>query len=373
MGIWRFAKHLPDIPPPCRITLGEGDTPLVRSRRIGPSLGLEQLYFKLESCNPTGSFKDRFAVMAASDMAARKATLCLATSSGNTGSALAAACAVAGIPCCIAVVDGAPHTKLRNMQVFGARIFSVRGFGHDPGITAAVMERLRLLCQQRRAVLQISNYLYSPIGMVGCETLAYELAEEMDGHIDHVFTQAGAGAMTVSVTRGFRRLLDRGELSAGPAVHCVQPEGNNTIAGPLREGRDQAQEVVCTTRISGLQVPNVIGGHEAIPACRASGGTGYLLSDDDIYAAQRRLAREEGIFAEPAGAAALAGVIRAAQSGEVRRDQRIVCIVSGVGFKDEKSLDAQVQGATCPCLPAPEAIDDYLSSPNERLQFRPNE
>jgi threonine synthase len=363
MSIWRFAEHLPDIPPRHRITLGEGNTPLVRSRRIGADLGLDQLYFKLENCNPTGSFKDRFAVMAASDMAARGATLCLATSSGNTGSALAAACAVAGIPCYIAVVDGAPLNKVRNMQVYGAQTYSVRGFGRDAAITDEVMEHLNWLCDQRGAALQISSYVYSPIGMAGCETLAYELAEQMEGRLDHVFTQAGAGGMTLAIAKGFNRLVTSEALKRSPAVHCVQPEGNNTIAGPLREGRLRAQEVSCTTNISGLQVPNVIGGHEVIPACRATGGTGHLVSDEQVFMAQRRLAREEGIFAEPAGATALAGIIAAVRAGELRGSIRVACTVTGIGFKDEKAFLTMVGEAPCPCLDMPGAIDAYVASP----------
>src|ERR1700732_1726048 len=114
MSIWRHAEYLPKIESRHRITLGEADTPLLHSRRIGPALGLQHLYFKLENCNPTGSFKDRFAILEASDMTAKGRKLCLATSSGNTGSALAAACAVAGIACYVAVVEGAPQNKLRN-------------------------------------------------------------------------------------------------------------------------------------------------------------------------------------------------------------------------------------------------------------------
>lgn len=360
MSIWKYADALPDLPAEARITLGEGQTPLVHSRRLGPSLGLDGLYFKLENCNPTGSYKDRFAAMAVSDMVARGATLCLATSSGNAGSALSAACAVAGIDCFIAVVDGAPLNKLRNMQVYGATIYSVREFGIDPQITADVMFRLRRLCEERGADLQITNYLLCPVGMTGCETIAYELAEELDGRVDHVFTQSGAGGMTLAVARGFARLVEQGQVAKSAAVHSVQPEGNNTIAGPLRDGLDAAQEVHCTTKVSGLQVPNVLDGNEVIAACRACGGNGHLVTDDDVYRAQARLAREEGIFAEPAGAVAAAGVIRAAEQGEIRAGETIVCTVTGIGFKDEPSLLKMVEGAEYPTLGTPADIDSFL-------------
>lgn len=360
MSIWRYAEHLPEVAPAHRITLGEGQTPLVPSRRIGPSVGLEGLHFKLDNCNPTGSFKDRFAVMAVSEMRARGAKFCLATSSGNTGSALSAACAVAGLACYIAVVEGAPTNKLRNMQVYGARIYTVRGFGRDPQVSAAVMERLRRLCQERQGGLQISCYALSPIGMAGCETIAYELAEQLDGTVDHVFTQAGGGGMTLAVARGFRRLHGRGGVSREPASHCVQPVGNDTIAGPLRRGEERAQEVTCTTAVSGLQVPNVLDGDEVIRVCRATGGNGHPVTDEEIFEAQRRLAREEGILTEPAGATALAGVLSAARRGELRRHERVVCTITGIGFKDEKSLAAMTAEAGCPCLDAPEAIDRFV-------------
>ena len=360
MSIWRHAEYLPKIEARHRITLGEAGTPLLHSRRIGPALGLAHLYFKLEYCNPTGSFKDRFAVVAASDMAARGRKLCLATSSGNTGSALAAACAVAGIRSYVAVVEGAPQNKLRNMQVYGASIYTVRGFGRDAAVTASVMDRLRVLCEKRGAALQISAYRHSPVGMTGCETIAYELHDELAGRVDHVFTQAGGGGMSWAIFRGFQRLVESRRARRVPAVHCVQPVGNDTIAGPLRRKDEKAREVVCTTKVSGLQVPNVIDGDEVIAACRSCGGNGYPVSDELIFETQRRLAREEGVFTEPAGATSVAGLVDAARRGEVHEQDRIVCTVTGIGFKDENSLAAMVRETSCPCLDQPAALDDFL-------------
>ena len=112
-GIWKWADRINAPPEKYRITLGEGNTPLVRSRRIGPELGLTNLYFKLESANPTGSYKDRFAVSAVSHLLSHRKKRCLATSSGNTGASLAAACAVAAIPCHLAIVETAPAGKLK--------------------------------------------------------------------------------------------------------------------------------------------------------------------------------------------------------------------------------------------------------------------
>jgi threonine synthase len=333
-----------------RISLGEGNTPLLRSRHIGPRAGLPNLYLKLETSNPTGSFKDRFAAAAISHMLAHGQTRCIATSSGNTGSALAAYCAAASIACHIAIVETAPPAKLRQMMAYGAHIFRIRQFGLDADVTDRAFAALRQFGSQAGSALQISSYTHSPAGMKGVEPLSSELHQQLAGAVDHVFCPAGGGGLCVSVARGFAWLNEQGERPVSPAVHCVQPAGNDTIAGPLRRGDERARNVDCTTRISGLQVASVVDGHLAIDACRASGGTGHLVTDEQVWQAQRLLARDEGIFCEPAGAAALAGALLAAADGTIRTDARVVCLVTGSGFKDEDSITRMLDGVDCPLI-----------------------
>jgi len=334
-GIWKWADRLGNVPDAShRITLGEGGTPLIRSRRIGPDMGLTKLYFKLESCNPTGSYKDRFAAAAVSHLLARGTARCLATSSGNTGAALAAACAVAGIPLHLAIVEPAPDDKLRQMLAYGALLKRIRGFGLDPNTTAETFARLQLLGSHPGWSLEVSAYSVSPHGMRGVETIAHELDEELNSRIDHVFLPSGGGGLCLALARGFDH------CQASPAIHCVQPEGNNTIAGPLREGHDHGRRAdPCTTKISGLQVPNLLDANQVIAACRASGGNGHLVTDAAIYELQQRLAREEGIFSEPAGAVALAGALEALSRGEIDGEAVVVCPITGSGFKDAASIN----------------------------------
>lgn len=334
MSIWRFADRFSTTPVAARLSLGEGNTPLVRSRKIGTSVGLANLWFKLEGCNPSGSYKDRFAAAAISDMVANGKTRCLATSSGNTGAALAAYCAAAGLACEIAAVDSAPVDKLKQMSAYGAEVYRVRGFGSDPATTAATFDRIRDRAARSDTELQISAYAYSPVGMAGVQTIGYELLEATSGALDHVFVPAGGGGLTLAVAQGV--------TGEAVAVHCVQPEGNNTIAGPLRSGSDRATACRCSTKISGLQVASVIDGDAVIAACRASGGTGQLVDDETVWSLQRRLAREEGIFCEPAGAVALAGAIKAVMAGEIDGRSCVVTLVTGVGFKDAASVDKLV-------------------------------
>ncbi len=350
MSIWKYADLITAVPVEHRVSLGEGNTPLVRSRRIGPAEGLANLYFKLETGNPAGSFKDRFGAAAVSSMLARGKTRCIATSSGNTGAALSAYCAAAGLECWIAIVETAPESKLRQMMAYGARIFRIRGFGLDPEVSERTFRQLERIGGRDDSAVQISAYHFSPHGMSGVQSLAYELAEQADVPPQHVFAPAGGGGLCVALARGFAQLVERGAIPRSPAVEVVQPEGNDTIATPLRRGDSQAQTVTATTRISGLQVPNIVDGHAALTECRATGGSGHAVPDDFIWETQRRLAREEGIFTEPAGATALAGALQAVREGRIAADARIVCLVTGTGFKDEASIGRMLSGAEAPML-----------------------
>lgn len=347
MSIWRWAEYLDPVPECARVTLGEGNTPLVRSRRIGPAAGLRNLYLKLDFATPTGSYKDRFAAAAVSHMVAAGQTRCVATSSGNTGSALAAYCAAAGVECHIAIVETAPDGKLQQMLAYGAKLYRVRGFGLDPTVSGAVMETVRRAGAQYGSAAQVSAYAYSPFGMSGVKTIAYELAEQLGSGIGHVFCPAGGGGMVVAVARGFADFVQAGKLARGPRVEVVQPAGNDTFATPLREGTEP-RAVTCTTKVSGLQVPTVIDGPLAIELARESGGTGHVVTDEEVWDTQQRLAREEGIFCEPAAATALAGALKAAREKRLDPDAPVVCVVTGSGFKDPPSVQRMLQGTACP-------------------------
>ena len=357
MSIWRWADYFSQTPEAHRITLGEGDTPLLRSRKFGPSRGMENLWFKMESMNPTGSYKDRFGAAAISHMLASGKRRSIGTSSGNTGAAVAAYCATAQIDCQIAIVEKAPTGKLKQMLAYGARLYRVRGMGTD---AKASSDSMKILCEkadQPDAQLQISAFRFCRPGMVGVKTISYELHEQAGNAIDHVFVQAGGGGLTLAVADGFGDLVERGLRGRSPAVHCVQPAGNDTMAGPLREGLSEGRDCQCTSDVSGLQVANVIDANEVIPACRATGGTGHLVTDDAVWTAQKALAEEEGIFCEPAGATALAGAVDAMQREEIQPGDDVVCLITGIGFKDDAAIDRMNAERECPVID-PEELNE---------------
>lgn len=334
-GIWTYKEFWHPGEPGEMITMGEGHTPLIPAGNIGLKYGLENLYFKLETTNPSGSYKDRFAAAAVSHLVQKNAEICLATSSGNTGSALAAYCARAGIPCVVVIVDGTPPGKLEQMQIYGAHTLMVKGFGLDEQITSSVFEQLKSLSAELHTAVQISAYAYSPEGMSGVETISLELAEQISGSDIHVFSPSGGGGLALAIGEGFLKWKKHHPNYNLPFLHCVQPEGNNTIAGPLRQGKEKGVSVPqSSTKVSGLQVPGIIDGDETLTMCRNLGGMGYLVPDDLVFQLQAELASKEGIYCEPAGAVAFAGAIQARENNEINKEDRVVCMVTGHGFKD---------------------------------------
>lgn len=322
------------------MTLGEGNTPLIRSRRLGPTMGLSNLYFKLETMNPSGSYKDRFAAASISDLLQRGIKFCIGTSSGNTGAALSAYSAAAEIKCLLAIVNGSLPGKLQQMLLYGAETIEIMDFGKDAQVTSEVMAGLNMLAESLGTIVQISAYKFSPLGMAGVETIAYEIAEELFNQEGNVFVPAGGGGLILSLIRGFKTWKDHNSKFNIPRVNCVQPLGNNTISGALREKAAKARMIPkSNTAISGLQVPNIIDGDAVIAAYQNIDGSGYVVTDESIYECQKQLAKAEGIFCEPAGATALAGLIEALKYDEIDTRKPVVCLVTGHGFKDQATVN----------------------------------
>jgi threonine synthase len=339
-SIWKYQQLLSTLSSDHRILLGEGQTPLIKSKFIGRKLGIPELYFKLENLNPSGSYKDRFAAMFVSILQSRSIPVCLATSSGNTGAALAAYCAAANIKCILAIVDGAPLAKVKQMQLYGASTYMIKDFGKNMNVTKEVFDFLESMASSMDIPLPISAYHYCPEGMEAVQTIAYEILEEMDSSVDHIFSPAGGGGLTLAIARGVHIYSSKNLLSGIPKVNCVQPEGNDTIASALRNKAGKATAVpFSATGISGLQVPNVLDGDAVIQECMRLDGNGYVVQDERVFEYQRILALHEGIFCEPAGAAALAGLAVAVENGEVKSNERVACLITGSGFKDMSSID----------------------------------
>jgi threonine synthase len=332
-------------------TLGEGNTPLLESASIGPRLDVH-LLFKLELCNPTGSYKDRFVAAQMAEFLSRGIHSCVATSSGNTGASLAAFSARCDVRCTILVNEFAPTNKVLQMLAYGAKVFRVREFVISSEVTDRVYSRLREISGENHVPIVVSAYRYCPKGMQGVEAIADELLAEAPAKIDHVFVPVGGGGLFCAICRGFRRVTPR-----SPMVHAVQPEGCPTVVSAFQEGRNHVTPVTSTTRVSGLAVPFDIDASLALTHLRENGGRGIPVTDEEIYMAQKRMLTEEGIWCEPAGATALAGCIRACENGWVRPGSTVACLVTGHGFKDPDSLRTFTRKTEAPLIQETEVTD----------------
>ena len=315
-------------------SMGEGHTPLVPSLSIGPSMGLKKLFFKLETCNPTGSYKDRFIAAQMTHLLERGVRACIATSSGNSGSSLASYCARYGVACAIVVGQQTPEGKLAQMRAHGVRLFLVKDFIVSPTVTDNVLQCLQEISTERNLAMVVSAFRYCPEGMRGVQTISAELRQQCGGGPDHVFVPIGGGGMFVALCRGFDETPGRRTL-----VHAVQPRGCPTVVEAFEQGTDEISPVESTTRISGLAVPFDIDAGLALKHLRENGGHAFGVEDEEVYEAQAMMLAREGIYCEPAGAAALAGLRRAVTQEMIRPEETVVCPVTGHGFKDPGSID----------------------------------
>jgi threonine synthase len=317
-----------------RITLGEGSTPLVRSSRIGPSIGLHQLYFKYEGLNPSGSFKDRGMALATAKALEAGAKTLLCASTGNTSASASAYAARCGLRAVVVVpAGGIAAGKLAQALAYGATVLPVKG------TFDAALKLVRQVADQPGVVLVNS---VNPDRIEGQKTAAFEIVEQLREVPAELFIPVGNGGNITAYWRGFSELA-RTHGSSRPQMHGAQAEG----AAPLVRGKPVARPRTVATAI---RIGNPASWESAIAARDESGGSIEAVSDGEIMAAHRRLAREEGLLVEPASAAGVALLLARAREGNVRRDQPIVCVLTGHGLKDPEAL---TRGLTMPAAVAP--------------------
>ncbi len=332
-GIDRYRAVLPvSVPVP---DLGEGDTPLLRSRCVGPALGLQQLYFKNEGLNPSGAFKDRAGAMVAALALEAGAAGVLTASSGNASSAISAYCAAARLRCVILMEPGNPPAKIRQTLATGAHVVAVDGiFAHGPDALADLL--FGVAAQTNDHVNDYVGFVWAPVNpyiLEGIKTISYEIAARLPGSPDALIGPVGGGDMFAAQWRGYVELQRAGVIDRLPRMVAVQSVNAPPLLQAYRERLDHVPTLpYARSTISGINVP--FTGDHALAAIRESGGLVVGVKDEDVLTMQARLATEEGIWVEPAGAAAVAALPVLVARGEIRPDERIVCILSGAGFKD---------------------------------------
>lgn len=315
--------------------LGEGNTPCIASRLYG-----EDLWFKLESSNPTGSYKDRFAAPAIQSLASTSPPLVIATSSGNTGASLAAYSARFNVPLAVVAGASAPAAKLTQIRAHGATVIPILRFTEDPALTAEVMRAIEDYARRSGAAMIVSAFKYCPGPMEGVSNIALEL---MPHEPHHVFVPVGGGGLYTAVARGFQN-----QSRPNIKVHAIQPSGGATVAAAWQAKKYTALPMPGQTSISGLSVPLDLDATTALQLLYQCGAAGIAVSDESIYSAQKLLLTQEGIAAEPAGATAFAGYLEAKSQGLLQPGQKSICLVTGHGWKDAKSLESAAHPAQSP-------------------------
>lgn len=332
-GMWRFGAHLQVCGPQDVVSLGEGDTPIIDA--AGTTLrGLEglEVFLKAEHQNPTGSFKDRIASTAASIVRSRGLGGAVGTSSGNGGAAMAAYGSRAGFAVVLFTVSGIVDGKLQQILALGGRTRIVTSLGQDGVPTGQVARTIAEVAERVGWLAFLTGANFAPESMRGAETIADELLEQAPD-ADVVYVPVGGGGLLASIWRGYRRMRDAEDC---PRIVGVQPAGCRTLARAV-SGDPSPLAGSVTTTISGLQVP-LLFDDGAITAVVQSGGHVTEISDEEAWCAQRILAREEGVFVEPAGATALAGLLQDVRNGRIDRRTRAVVITTGAGHKDQAAV-----------------------------------
>jgi threonine synthase len=322
---------------------------LVRSRKIAKRLNVGELYFKLEGANPTGSYKDRIAAIGVSWALANHRPACIGTTSGNAGAAYAAYAAVADLPYHLFVLEHMAEAKLAQVLAYGAAVRKVKGFGTYSEVGDRVFAHILNEVRDKNWESTITAFRCNPYAMEGVKTIAFELAEQLGGPPTAVYSPVGGAGLYVGIWRGFDDLHRLGAIAHKPHMTAVQSAGCSNVVRAYQAGERVPAPGDSTSLISGLQVPNPPDGSVALDIMARGEGSAIAVADEEIWEAQRMLAEEEGIFCEPAAATALAGLIRASREG-AQRAERVVCIVSGTGFKDGKRLLEMVAHKTVPLL-----------------------
>ena len=306
----------PDTP---RVTLGEGGTPLLRSLVIEAELGLGALYFKLEASNPTGSFKDRGMVLAAAKAVEEGAESLICASTGNTSASMAAYAARYGLRAYVVVPSGRVAAgKLAQAIAYGAGIVAVDGSFDD------ALRVVRELAGQHPVALMNS---VNPHRIQGQKTAAFEIVDDLGDAPDLLCIPVGNAGNITAYWGGFVEYYRLERSARLPRMWGFQAEG----AAPLVHGEPVAEPETIATAI---RIGNPASWRGAIAARDDSGGMIAAVSDDEILDAYRRLARDEGVFAEPASAASVAGLIKQAHAGADLAGLTAVCVITGSGLKD---------------------------------------
>lgn len=351
-SIWRYRDLLPASVAHA-VDLGAGFTPLVQADNLAKKLGLDRLYVKNDTVNPTASFKDR--VVSVASARARefgfKALACAST--GNLANSVAAHAAKAGLPSYIFVPADLEEAKILTTGVYGATLVAVEG-NYDA---------VNRLCSEVSAEYPWAfvNINIRPFYAEGSKTLAFETAEQLGWRLpDHVVVPVASGSLLTKVRKGFRELIDLGLVEEKEVkVSGAQATGCSPVATAVKFGSSDVFPVKPKTIAKSLAIGNPADGYYAVRAIVESRGWAEDVSDEEIVDGIKMLAETEGIFAETAGGVTVAALKKLVDTGKIKSDEEVVVYVTGHGLK---TTDAVAAEALKKLIKIPASLDDFRRS-----------
>jgi threonine synthase len=352
--IWRYRPLLPvgassPVPP-----LQVGWTPLYRALRLGEQLGMPNLYVKDDGRNPTASFKDRASAVGVAKAMELGRDIVAAASTGNAASSLAGLSASVGIRNVIFVPETAPQAKVAQLLVFGAKVLAVRG-SYDDAFDLCLAASKEYGWYNR-------NTAYNPYLSEGKKTAALEICEQLGWDApDRIFVPVGDGCIIGGLGKGLRDLQALGFIDKMPKLMGVQAAGSAALYNAWAKGTEVVEPVQASTVADSISVNLPRDRFKALRAVGDTDGAYLTVSDEEILEAMRLLGNWAGVFAEPAGSASLAGLIKALREGMVGPEERVVVLVTGNGLKDVVSA---MKATGKPYSVAP-SLDDLKRVVNE--------
>ena len=345
LGLWRYKYLLPVTLEAAMLTLYEGGTPLIHSRNLARDIGAGDLHLKDETRNPSGAFKDRpvaVGISKARELGCRAVTT---ASSGNGAASLAIYAAKAGLPCFIFVPEGTPIGKVAHAVTAGAHVIKVRGDYSNS-------YRMAKQAAADYSWMNVTTTFLNPYTFEGDKTVAYELYHQLDRKVpDWILVPTGAGPLAYGIFKGFVELKRFGLTDRLPRLIAVQSEGCQPIVAAFNAGWEKVRSWDEVKTVASA-IADPLRGYERdgeliLRVIRDSRGLALAISDGEMLEDVRRLAATEGVYVEPAAAASISALRRLLASGEIRKDDNVVCLVTGHGLKDPTSA---IEGVRVPVI-----------------------
>ncbi len=327
--IWRYKPMLPVQPEAKPPPLTVGWTPMYHAPRLASHLGLKDVWVKDEGRQPTASLKDRASAVAVVKAAEKGAKIITTASTGNAAAALSGLCACIQQPNVIFVPEKAPQAKIAQLLVFGSRVLLDKGTYDDAFDLCLEASKANALYNR--------NTAYNPNMPEGKKTSAYEICEQLNWNApDRIFVSVGDGCIISGLHKGLKDLYSMGWIDKLPALMGVQASGSNYMYAAWKSEADilTKPSIEAHTLADSISAELPRDRIKALAAVKDTGGAFLAIEDKDILAAIPELARGSGVFAEPAGAAAYAGLIQAARENMISGDEKIVVLNTGNGLKD---------------------------------------